>query len=90
MWRQFSFEKIRLRQCGEVHLNLERNVCLLALSILSALLIIEALTMPPPDADLYPEATGLAKSLVDQHSEQQPLKLFAGWFCPFGVASSSM
>ncbi|KAK4698011.1 hypothetical protein P7C71_g145, partial [Lecanoromycetidae sp. Uapishka_2] len=39
--------------------------------------------MPPPDADLYPEATGLAKSVVAKHSEPQPLKLFAGWFCPF-------
>lgn len=39
--------------------------------------------MPPPDADLYPEAAGLAKPLVDKHSEPQPLKLYAGWFCPF-------
>ncbi|KXJ91033.1 glutathione transferase omega-1 [Microdochium bolleyi] len=39
--------------------------------------------MPPPDADLHPVATGLAKSVVDQHSAEQPLKLFAGWFCPF-------
>ena len=40
--------------------------------------------MPPPDADLYPEATGLAKKLVDEHSEPQPLKLYSGWLCPFG------
>jgi len=39
--------------------------------------------MPPPDADLYPEATGLARKLVNEHSEPQPLKLYAGWFCPF-------
>ncbi|CAG8054647.1 unnamed protein product [Penicillium olsonii] len=36
-----------------------------------------------PDADLYPEASGLAKTLVDQHQSEQPLKLYAGWFCPF-------
>ncbi|KAJ5216925.1 hypothetical protein N7468_009933 [Penicillium chermesinum] len=36
-----------------------------------------------PDADLHPEATGAAKSLVDQHQAEQPLKLYAGWFCPF-------
>lgn len=42
--------------------------------------------MPHPDADLYPEATGLAKTLVDKHRESQPLKLYAGWFCPFGLA----
>ena len=40
--------------------------------------------MPPPDADLYPEATGLAKKLVNGRREPQPLKLYAGWFCPFG------
>jgi len=39
--------------------------------------------MPPPDADLHPVATGDAKQVVDQHSAEQPLKLFAGWFCPF-------
>ncbi|KAH9905818.1 thioredoxin-like protein [Xylariomycetidae sp. FL2044] len=39
--------------------------------------------MPPPDADLHPVATGLAKKTVDEHSAEQPLKLFAGWFCPF-------
>ncbi|KAJ6127397.1 hypothetical protein N7523_003009 [Penicillium sp. IBT 18751x] len=36
-----------------------------------------------PDADLHPEATGAAKALVEQHSTEQPLKLYAGWFCPF-------
>lgn len=41
--------------------------------------------MPPPDADLHPEATGLAKELVNKHSAPQPLKLYAGWFCPFGM-----
>ena len=40
--------------------------------------------MPPPDANLYPEATGLARKLVNEHSEPQPLKLYSGWFCPFG------
>ncbi|KAI1210221.1 putative glutathione-S-transferase theta, GST [Annulohypoxylon truncatum] len=39
--------------------------------------------MAPPDADLHPVATGLAKKTVDDHSAEQPLKLFAGWFCPF-------
>ena len=42
--------------------------------------------MPPPDADLHPEATGPAKELVDQHRTPQPLRLYAGWFCPFGMA----
>ncbi|KIK65007.1 hypothetical protein GYMLUDRAFT_220274 [Collybiopsis luxurians FD-317 M1] len=36
-----------------------------------------------PDADVYPEATGLAKTLVDAHSDDQPLKLYGSWFCPF-------
>ncbi|KAJ5145560.1 uncharacterized protein N7515_000124 [Penicillium bovifimosum] len=36
-----------------------------------------------PDSNLYPEATGLAKTLVDKHRTQQPLKLYAGWFCPY-------
>lgn len=35
-----------------------------------------------PDSDIYPEATGPAKVLVDKHSAKQPLKLYAGWFCP--------
>ncbi|PLB45427.1 putative glutathione S-transferase [Aspergillus steynii IBT 23096] len=35
-----------------------------------------------PDAAVYPEATGPAKALVDQHQAEQPLKLYAGWFCP--------
>ncbi|ORY58840.1 putative glutathione-S-transferase theta, GST [Pseudomassariella vexata] len=39
--------------------------------------------MPLPDADLHPVATGLAKETVDRHSSPQPLKLYAGWFCPF-------
>ncbi|KAI0023379.1 glutathione-S-transferase theta, GST [Xylariomycetidae sp. FL0641] len=37
--------------------------------------------MPPPDADLHPGATGLAKKTVDM--PEQPLKLYAGWLCPF-------
>ncbi|KAI8630090.1 putative glutathione S-transferase [Xylariaceae sp. FL1651] len=39
--------------------------------------------MPPPDAELHPVATGPAKQTVDDHSAEQQLKLFAGWFCPF-------
>ncbi|KAK7754366.1 hypothetical protein SLS62_003659 [Diatrype stigma] len=39
--------------------------------------------MSHPDADLHPVATGLAKKTVDEHSAEQPLKLYAGWFCPF-------
>lgn len=39
--------------------------------------------MAPPDADLHPVATGLAKKTVDAHLAEQPLKLYAGWFCPF-------
>ena len=41
--------------------------------------------MPPPDADLYETASGPAKALADHHQAEQPLKLFAGWFCPFGL-----
>jgi len=36
-----------------------------------------------PDAALYPEATGLATAIVKAHSSEHPLKLYAGWFCPF-------
>lgn len=36
-----------------------------------------------PDADLYPEASGAAKLLVDNHQAETPLKLYSGWFCPF-------
>ncbi|KAI1443149.1 putative glutathione-S-transferase theta, GST [Annulohypoxylon stygium] len=39
--------------------------------------------MPLPDADLHPVATSLAKETVDKHAAERPLKLFAGWFCPF-------
>lgn len=35
-----------------------------------------------PDANVHPEATGPAKALVERHSAEQPLKLYAGWFCP--------
>ncbi|KAL3415033.1 hypothetical protein EMGR_001472 [Emarellia grisea] len=34
-----------------------------------------------PDAEIYPEASGPAKALVDRHQAEQPLKLHAGWFC---------
>ncbi|KAH6873233.1 glutathione transferase omega-1 [Alternaria rosae] len=36
-----------------------------------------------PDADLHPEATGLAAATVKAHSAECPLKLYSGWFCPF-------
>lgn len=36
-----------------------------------------------PDADLFPHATGLAQKTVEEHKAEQPLKLYAGWFCPF-------
>jgi hypothetical protein len=35
-----------------------------------------------PDSNLHPEATGAAKALVEKHRAEQPLKLYAGWFCP--------
>jgi len=35
------------------------------------------------DVELYPQASGAAASLAATHSEPQPLKLYAGWFCPF-------
>ncbi|OAX79330.1 hypothetical protein ACJ72_06351 [Emergomyces africanus] len=31
----------------------------------------------------HPVATGLAKALVDSHATEQPLKFYAGWFCPW-------
>ncbi|TKA80359.1 hypothetical protein B0A49_01488 [Cryomyces minteri] len=36
-----------------------------------------------PDSHLHPEATGLAKTTVEAHAKEQPLKFYAGWFCPF-------
>ncbi|OJD35988.1 glutathione transferase omega-1 [Diplodia corticola] len=39
--------------------------------------------MSPPDAHIYPEATGLAINTVKAHQAPAPLKLYAGWFCPF-------
>jgi glutathione S-transferase len=35
------------------------------------------------DVELYPHPSGAAASLAAAHSEPQPLKLYAGWFCPF-------
>ena len=35
------------------------------------------------DTELYPQASGAALDLADAHREEQPLKLYAGWFCPF-------
>ncbi|KAI5236572.1 hypothetical protein E4T43_08557 [Aureobasidium subglaciale] len=40
-------------------------------------------TKAHPDADLFPHATGLAQKTVEDHQAEQPLKLYAGWFCPF-------
>lgn len=34
-----------------------------------------------PDADLFPSATSLAGNLVKRHEKEEPLKLYAGWFC---------
>lgn len=39
--------------------------------------------MPPPDADLFPHATGPAQAIVNKHTTDEPLVLYAGWFCPF-------
>ncbi|KAI4134404.1 MAG: hypothetical protein LQ347_001562 [Umbilicaria vellea] len=36
--------------------------------------------MAHPDSDLHPEATGLAKAVVDRHSSPEPLVLYSGWF----------
>jgi len=36
-----------------------------------------------PDSKLHPHATGLAAGLVLKHQKPAPLKLYAGWFCPF-------
>ncbi|PQE12879.1 Glutathione-S-transferase theta GST protein [Rutstroemia sp. NJR-2017a BBW] len=36
-----------------------------------------------PDADLHPHATGLAAKMVEEHSKEEPVKLYSGWFCPF-------
>jgi glutathione S-transferase len=35
------------------------------------------------DADIYPHATGAAASQAAAHAAEHPLKLYAGWFCPF-------
>ncbi|CAM1510817.1 Fc.00g083300.m01.CDS01 [Cosmosporella sp. VM-42] len=35
------------------------------------------------DTSLPPETTGAAAKLAAAHSEQHPLKLYGGWFCPF-------
>ncbi|KAF3212589.1 hypothetical protein TWF679_005778 [Orbilia oligospora] len=39
--------------------------------------------MPVPDVDIYPEATGQAAKYFAEHSTEEPLKLYAGWFCPY-------
>jgi hypothetical protein len=32
-----------------------------------------------PDADLHPHATGLAAKMVEEHSKEEPVKLYSGW-----------
>ncbi|EEH45921.2 uncharacterized protein PADG_02071 [Paracoccidioides brasiliensis Pb18] len=40
--------------------------------------------IPSQDAmSRHPVATGAAKALVDKHAAELPLKLYAGWFCPY-------
>ncbi|KAF9701956.1 hypothetical protein EKO04_000468 [Ascochyta lentis] len=36
-----------------------------------------------PDANLHPEATGLAAKTVQASRYENDLKLYSGWFCPF-------
>ncbi|KAH8825161.1 glutathione S-transferase [Flagelloscypha sp. PMI_526] len=35
------------------------------------------------DTSLYPNATGAAATFAASHAKEHPLKLYAGWFCPF-------
>lgn len=35
------------------------------------------------DRNIHPHSTGAAADLVSAHSAEQPLKLYAGWFCPY-------
>ncbi|KAK6516971.1 hypothetical protein TWF506_006851 [Arthrobotrys conoides] len=39
--------------------------------------------MPIPDVGIYPEATGQAAKYFAEHSAEEPLKIYAGWFCPY-------
>jgi len=32
---------------------------------------------------VHPKATGNAARLVAEHESEQPIILYAGWFCPF-------
>ncbi|CAD6443290.1 72263b39-ed2d-43eb-bd95-11719d9b3db2 [Sclerotinia trifoliorum] len=41
------------------------------------------MTNSHPDADVFPHATGFAAQMVGEHSREEPVKLYAGWFCPF-------
>lgn len=41
------------------------------------------MTQDNEDTKLRPHATGRAAALVQAHSAPAPLKLYAGWFCPF-------
>lgn len=35
------------------------------------------------DTSIYPSATGTAATTAAEHASDHPLKLYAGWFCPF-------
>ncbi|OTA01635.1 glutathione-S-transferase theta [Trichoderma parareesei] len=35
------------------------------------------------DTSIHSAASGAAAQLVARHADEQPLKLYAGWFCPF-------
>ena len=41
--------------------------------------------MAPKEVDttIYAHATGTALQTAKQHEAEKPLKLYAGWFCPF-------
>jgi glutathione S-transferase len=39
--------------------------------------------MASVDTSLPPEPTGAAADFAARHSEEHPLKLYGGWFCPF-------
>ncbi|KAF2675093.1 glutathione S-transferase [Microthyrium microscopicum] len=36
-----------------------------------------------PDSKVHPHATGLAIKTVEAHAQEEPLKLYGSWFCPF-------
>jgi len=43
----------------------------------------QSTTMPIPDADIHPTATGNALETVNQHQKDADIVFYAGWFCPF-------